>query len=103
MTQSLNRPWTVLALFRLAFFTFLVDQSWRKCFMRMSWLVCVFVGTLAWGQAAQSAPPAQPAPVPADTSASVPNDAAVLTITGVCESPAVSNSSDCKTVITKAQ
>jgi peptidyl-prolyl cis-trans isomerase C len=71
--------------------------------MRMSWLVCVFVGTLAWGQAAQSAPPAQPAPAPADTSASVPNDAAVLTITGVCESPAASNSSDCKTVITKAQ
>ena len=25
--------------------------------MRMSWLVCVLLGTLAWGQAAQSAPP----------------------------------------------
>jgi peptidyl-prolyl cis-trans isomerase C len=74
--------------------------------MRMSWLVCVFMGTLAWGQAAQSVPPAQPAQAP-DTSASVPNDAAVLTITGVCSSQApsqaASNSSDCKTVITKAE
>jgi len=74
--------------------------------MRMRWLVCVFMGTLAWGQAAQSVPPAQPAQAP-DTSASVPNDAAVLTITGVCSSQApsqsTSNSSDCKTVITKAE
>jgi peptidyl-prolyl cis-trans isomerase C len=68
--------------------------------MRMRWLVCVFMGTLACGQAAQSAPPAQP---PADTSASVPEDAAVLTITGVCSSQASNNSSDCKTVITKAE
>ena len=74
--------------------------------MRTSWLVCVFMGTLAWGQAAQSAPPAQSAQAP-DTSASVPNDAAVLTITGVCDSKAqsqaASNSSDCKTIITKAE
>jgi peptidyl-prolyl cis-trans isomerase C len=72
----------------------------------MSWLVCVFMGTLAWGQATQSVPPAQPSQAP-DTSASVPNDAAVLTITGVCssktESQASGNSPDCKTVITKAE
>lgn len=75
--------------------------------MRMRWLVCVFMGTLAWGQAAQSVPPAQPAQAAADTAASVPNDAAVLTITGVCNSPALSqatsSSSDCKTIITKAE
>jgi peptidyl-prolyl cis-trans isomerase C len=77
--------------------------------MRMSWLVCVFLGTLAWGQAAQSAPapptqaPNQPAP--ADTSASVPPDAPILTITGVCaEKPATASATaDCKTIITKAE
>jgi peptidyl-prolyl cis-trans isomerase C len=73
----------------------------------MSWLVCVFMGTLAWGQAAQSVPPAQPAQAPADTSASVPSDAAVLTIKGVCNSQAqsqpASDPSDCKTIITKAE
>jgi len=61
------------------------------------------MGTLAWGQAAQSVPPAQPAQAAADTSASVPDAAAVLTITGVCPSQGASNSSDCKTVITKAE
>ena len=76
--------------------------------MRMSWLVCVLLGTLSWGQAAQSAPPPPsqvPAATPADTSASVPADAPVLTITGVCaEKPAASSASaDCKTVITKAE
>ena len=72
--------------------------------MRMSWLVCVLLGTLAWGQAAQGAPPAQSPnqPAPPDTSASVPADAPVLTITGVCaEKPAAS--ADCKTIITKAE
>lgn len=72
--------------------------------MRMSWLVCVLLGTLAWGQAAQSGPPATQSPnqpAPADTSASVPPDAPVLTITGVCaEKPATA---DCKTIITKAE
>ena len=82
--------------------------------MRMKWLVCVLLVSLAWGQAARSAPPPQPAPAPstsqpapADTSASVPNDAAVLTITGVCDShqkpPAASATADCKTIITKAE
>lgn len=61
--------------------------------MRKSWLLCVLLGTLAWGQAAPSAPPPpQPgqAPMasenkpPVDTSASVPASAAVLTINGVC-------------------
>ena len=100
--------------FLLGIFTFLVDQSWRITVMRMSWLVCVLLGTLAWGQAAQSAPPPQPAQgpagnqqTPADTSASVPDDAAVLTITGVCPSQAKGSaanaSADCKTIITKAE
>jgi len=77
--------------------------------MRMCWLLCVLTGTLAWGQAAQSAPPPQPAQAPAantpgrpiggvlsatpgtapqaaasDTSASVPATAAVITVSGVC-------------------
>jgi peptidyl-prolyl cis-trans isomerase C len=95
--------------FLLGIFTFLVDQSRRITVMRMSWLVCVLLGTLAWGQAAQSAPPAQaPAatsPAPVDTSASVPADAPVLTISGVCaeKTSAASPSADCKTVITKAE
>ena len=81
--------------------------------MRMRWLVCVLLGTLAWGQAVRSATPPQPAPAPAtsqpkpaDASASVPDDAAVLTITGVCDSPkpaAASATGDCKTIITKAE
>ena len=82
--------------------------------MRMTWVVCVLLGAVAWGQAARSAPSPQPAPAPAtgqptspDTSASVPDDAAVLTITGVCASPAqppaANASADCKTVITKAE
>ena len=79
--------------------------------MRMSWLVCVLLGTLAWGQAAQSAPPppaqagAAGAPAAADTSASVPPDAPVLTITGVCadKPEAASTSADCKTILTKAE
>ncbi len=92
--------------------------------MRKSWLLCVLLGTLAWGQAPPSAPPPpQAAPAaPADTSASVPETAAVITVNGVCpatprpaaakgtaakpataaKAPATSPA-DCKTVITKAQ
>ncbi len=47
--------------------------------MGKSWLVCVCLGTLAWGQA-QPAAPAAPAPAPA---AEVPLSASVLTIKGV--------------------
>lgn len=94
--------------------------------MRMSWLLCVFMGTLVWGQAAPSAPPppstqtpaeSGAAPqAPADTAASVPEDAPVLTMTGVCPpenagaqpaaetiGQATGSGADCKTVITKAE
>jgi len=109
----------------LGIFNFLMDQSWRKSLMGKSWLMCVLLGTLAWGQAAPSAPPPpQPAQSPVDTSASVPADAAVITVTGVCPpqpKPAATSGTaakpattaktpaaktppaDCKTVITKAQ
>jgi hypothetical protein len=66
--------------------------------MGKSWLMCVLLGALAWGQAAPSAPPpAQSSQAPAgnamaprapaapiDNSAAVPAQAAVLTIKGVC-------------------
>src|SRR5579863_1481786 len=95
--------------------------------MRKSWLLCVLLGALAWGQAAPSAPPAQPMQAPAappDMSASVPDDAAVITVHGVCPAtpkaaatnaaaakseaapkvPAAKTSATyCKTVITKAE
>ncbi len=96
--------------------------------MRMSWLVCVLLGAVAWGQAAPAAPPtprpgqaAAPA-APPDMSASVPPTAAVITVKGVCaaqpkapvakgaaakptsaKSPAAAAPADCKTVITKAE
>jgi hypothetical protein len=76
--------------------------------MRKSWLMCVLLGTLAWGQAVPAAPPApQPAQPPVDTSAAVPPEAAVITVNGVCpaqpQSAATAEPSDCKTVITKAE
>src|ERR1700688_183389 len=96
--------------------------------MRKSWLMCVLLGTLAWGQAAPSAPPPpQPAQAPpADTSGSVAPDAAVITVIGACapqpkpaaaktagtaakpatatKTPATkSPAADCKTISTKAQ
>jgi hypothetical protein len=94
--------------------------------MRKSWLMCVLLGTLAWGQAAPSAPPPppQPAPAPPDTSAAVPANAAVITVIGACApqakpaaakgtaakpatmamAPAAKTpAAECKTVITKAQ
>src|SRR5437879_12248882 len=89
MAQSPNRTMTqslpVVLRFPAGIFTFLVDQSWRITVMRMSWLGCVFLGTLAWGQAGQSAPPTQAPsqPAPAETSASAPAAAAVLTLTRV--------------------
>jgi len=73
--------------------------------MRKSWLVCVLLGTLAWGQAQPAAPaaqstpapaqaspaPAQAVPVPASPAAApkeaapeeVPMSAAVITVKGV--------------------
>jgi len=76
--------------------------------MRKSWLMCVLLGTLAWGQAVPGAPPAsQPAQAPVDTSAAVQPEAAVITVNGVCpaqpKSAATTAHADCKTVITKAE
>jgi len=101
--------------------------------MRKSWLLCVLLSGLAWGQATPGSPaPAQPMQAPAappDTSASVPADAPVITVIGVCEAtpkaaapktaapktsaatsataskdPAPKTSAaECKTVITKAE
>jgi hypothetical protein len=60
--------------------------------MRKSWLVCVFLGTLAWGQAQSVTPPAQASPAPAPNAGATPAaapapevslTAAVLTIKGV--------------------
>src|SRR5271165_1285637 len=95
--------------------------------MRKSWLLCVFVGTLAWGQAQPGmtpmpasppqAPGAAKAPAPP---AEVPENAVVLTIKGVCpalpKTTAASKTgasktaatpakkpADCKTEITRAQ
>ncbi len=105
--------------------------------MRKSWLLCVLLGALAWGQGAP--PPEQEGPVPgmearpeapaAPDTAAVPATAAVITIEGVCATrpkpasargtatkPATTGkttasatpataatSSDCKTVVTKAE
>jgi hypothetical protein len=64
--------------------------------MRKSWLLCVLLGTLAWGQAAPGTPPPAQAEVPGnvgkpqaptappDTSAAVPPEAPVITVNGVC-------------------
>ena len=58
--------------------------------MRKSWLVCVFLGSLAWGQAQPVTPPAQASPAPnagatpaAAPAAEVSLTAAVLTIKGI--------------------
>jgi hypothetical protein len=95
--------------------------------MRKSWLLCVLLATLAWGQALPGTPPAQPSPAqtpsaakPAAPPAEVPESAVVLTIKGVC--PPAPNAAaasktgaskataatakkpaDCKTEITRAQ
>jgi len=98
--------------------------------MRKSWVLCVLAGALAWGQAAPGGPPPQSSPAPGagamngpaeqaekDDSASVPPSAPVITIDGVCDTPAKtaagaaaktatsakSAAAGCKTVITKAQ
>jgi len=90
--------------------------------MRKSWLLCVFLGALAWGQAPTGTPPAQApgaakAPAPA---AEVAESAIVLTIKGVCPATpktvaasktgaskattsATKKPAGCKTEITRAQ
>jgi hypothetical protein len=71
-------------------------------------LLCLLLGALAWGQANTSPAPQKPAaPAPGaaaqaqDTDANVAPDAPVITISGLCSTPAAG--SDCKTVITRAQ
>ena len=96
--------------------------------MRKSWLLCVLLGTLAWGQAQPGTAPAQASPAqapsaeskPATPPAEVPESAVVLTIKGVCpaapKTAAASKTgagkaaaapakkpADCKTEITRAQ
>ena len=96
--------------------------------MSKRWMLCVLLGTLAWGQAAPAAlPPTQPGvaarpAAPVDTSAAIPPGAPVITVIGVCpakpkaaapgsaakpaaaaKTPAASAPADCKTVITKAE
>ncbi len=95
--------------------------------MRKSWLLCVLLATLAWGQALPGTPPAQPSPAQAPSAAKapappaeVPENAVVLTIKGVCPpapkttaasktgangttAATAKKSADCKTEITRAQ
>ena len=94
--------------------------------MRKSWLLCVLLGALAWGQGPPAGPaqgnpeaPGEAAKAPAPE-AEVPESAVVLTIKGVC-APAVKSTTasktaegktsgtaakkpaDCETKITRAQ
>jgi hypothetical protein len=98
--------------------------------MSKSWLLCVLLGTLAWGQAMPAAPaaqnpvPAGPVQAPSEAAkppappAEVPLNAVVLTIKGLCPpapKPAAASTTtagkkapakkpaDCKTEITRAQ
>jgi len=101
--------------------------------MRKSWLLCVLLGTMAWGQAQPAATPAPPpssaqtpnaaapaaaAQAPKPPVPEVPENAAVLTVYGVCppapKTTAASKAAaakaapakkpaDCKTVITRAE
>jgi hypothetical protein len=97
--------------------------------MRKSWLLCVLLGTMAWGQAQPGtamAPQSRPAQAPnaapeaaKPPAAEVPEDAVVLTITGVCPPTPTAAASktatgkaattpakkpaDCKTVITRRE
>jgi parvulin-like peptidyl-prolyl isomerase len=94
--------------------------------MHKSWLLCVLLGTLAWGQAQPGMTAAQPSPAQAPgpakapaPAAEVPETAVVLTIKGVCPAvpkPAAASTAgahpatapakkpaDCKTEITRAE
>jgi hypothetical protein len=78
------------------------------------WICSLFLATLAWGQGASpSKPPAPPkAPTASHATATggpaaatVPRDAAVITIPGLCDKAPVDKSKpgDCKTVVTRAE
>jgi parvulin-like peptidyl-prolyl isomerase len=83
--------------------------------MRKSWLMCVLLGSLAWGQTPPAAPsPAQasqapgnpaaaqaPPAAPVDKSVSVPPDAPVLTIKGVCPPAKTTTAASSKTASDK--
>ena len=95
--------------------------------MRKSWLLCVLLGTLAWGQPQPGPTPGQLSPAqapgaanaPASPAADVPENAPVLTIDGVCPpapktaaaaktaasktAAAAKKPAECKTVITRAE
>src|SRR6202051_3456323 len=94
--------------------------------MGKSWLLCVLLGSLAWGQAQPGTGPAQPSTSQApgaagkapEAAAEVPESAVVLTIQGVCPEPkpaataktgvgksaaAAKKPAECKTEITRAQ
>lgn len=85
--------------------------------MRTRHFALVLLVSFAMGQAAPNAktPPSAPAPekvtAGANSESSVPPDAAVITVPGVCDTPAASakaatagtGKQDCKTVITRAQ
>jgi len=86
--------------------------------MRKSWLLCVFLGTVVWGQAQAPMTPAPPSPAAQGAGAAPPEvaeSAVVLTIKGVCPAAATpatkagaaktpaKKPADCKTEITRAQ
>ena len=91
--------------------------------MRKSWLLCVLMGTLAWGQAQPGMAPAQPsaASKAPEAAGEVPENAVVITIKGVCPAvpktatasktaagkttaaTAAKKPADCKTEITRAE
>jgi hypothetical protein len=89
--------------------------------MKQHGLVCLLLGAMAWGQAANStstpaaqqsgAPPsaassvATPAANPEAEASKVAPDAPVITINGSCENPPADKTADpnCKTVITRAE
>jgi hypothetical protein len=92
--------------------------------MGKSWLLCLLMGTLAWGQAPPAAGPGQSNRAPAETEkapappAEVSENTVVLTIKGVCspsarsattsktaagKATAAKKPADCETKITRAQ
>ncbi len=67
-------------------------------------LACLLLGGLVWGQAANPvASPQKPADAKPVEAPTVPPDAAVITITGVCDQSAAAKNADCKTVVTRAE